>query len=222
MPKIPAKSGRPMSFDKATALRSALHLFWSKGYEATSLADLTTAMGITPPSLYNAFGGKEQLFAAALDLYIADTSARSVPILANAVTAREAVRQLLELRARVQSGLAAIADTDGAAASMHCAQPHGCMLIASANNGSAAPPALRARVADLERHGEQCLTARIAQGIRDGDVPPGEDAAALAAYYVAVIDGMATLARGGASLQRLRDIAALAMRCWPTSASIPA
>jgi AcrR family transcriptional regulator len=209
-----------MSFDKETALRSALHLFWSKGYEATSLADLTAAMGITPPSLYNAFGGKEQLFAAALDLYIADTSARSEPILANAATAREAVRQLLELRAREQSGLAPIPTMDGGA--LACAQPHGCMLIASANNGSAAPAALRARVADLERHGEQRLAARIAQGIRDGDVPPGEDAAALAAYYVAVIDGMATLARGGAPLQRLRDIAALAMRCWPPSASIPA
>jgi AcrR family transcriptional regulator len=209
-----------MSFDKETALRSALHLFWSKGYEATSLADLTAAMGITPPSLYNAFGGKEQLFAAALDLYIADTSARSEPILANAATAREAVRQLLELRAREQSGLAPIPTMGGGA--LACAQPHGCMLIASANNGSAAPAALRARVADLERHGEQRLAARIAQGIRDGDVPPGEDAAALAAYYVAVIDGMATLARGGAPLQRLRDIAALAMRCWPSSASIPA
>lgn len=220
MPKVPAKSGRPLSFDKETALRSALHLFWSKGYEATSLADLTAAMGITPPSLYNAFGGKEQLFAAALDLYVADTSARSAPILANAVTAREAVRQLLELRAREQSGLAPIPAMDGGA--LACAQPHGCMLIASANNGSAAPAALRARVADLERHNEQRLAARIAQGIRDGDVPPGEDAAALAAYYVAVIDGMATLARGGAPLQRLRDIAALAMRCWPASASIPA
>jgi AcrR family transcriptional regulator len=209
-----------MSFDKETALRSALHLFWNKGYEATSLADLTAAMGITPPSLYNAFGGKEQLFAAALDLYIADTSARSEPVLANAATAREAVRQLLELRAREQSGLAPIPTLDGGA--LPCAQPHGCMLIASANNGSAAPAALRARVADLERHGEQRLAARIAQGIRDGDVPPGEDAAALAAYYVAVIDGMATLARGGAPLQRLRDIAALAMRCWPSSASIPA
>lgn len=220
MPKVPAKPGRPMSFDKETALRSALHLFWSKGYEATSLADLTAAMGITPPSLYNAFGGKEQLFAAALDLYIADTSARSEPILANAATAREAVRQLLELRAREQSGLAPIPTMGGGA--LACAQPHGCMLIASANNGSAAPAALRARVADLERHGEQRLAARIAQGIRDGDVPPGEDAAALAAYYVAVIDGMATLARGGAPLQRLRDIAALAMRCWPPSASIPA
>src|SRR4029077_21004340 len=61
--------GRPRAFDRDKALDQALHVFWEKGYEGTSIADLTGAMGINPPSLYAAFGNKEELFRAALDRY---------------------------------------------------------------------------------------------------------------------------------------------------------
>jgi len=61
--------GRPRAFDKDQALDKALHVFWEKGYEGTSVADLTEAMGINPPSLYAAFGNKDALFRKALDLY---------------------------------------------------------------------------------------------------------------------------------------------------------
>src|SRR4051812_9592983 len=61
--------GRPREFCADQALAAALRVFWSKGYEGASMADLTEAMGITKPSLYAAFGNKEQLFCKALDLY---------------------------------------------------------------------------------------------------------------------------------------------------------
>src|SRR6201992_3293296 len=61
--------GRPREFDTETALDLALHVFWRKGYEGASMADLTEAMGITKPSLYAAFGNKEALFCKTLDLY---------------------------------------------------------------------------------------------------------------------------------------------------------
>ena len=64
-----AVRGRPREFDVEEALAAALHVFWEKGYEGASLTDLTEAMGITRPSLYAAFGNKEDLFKRALDLY---------------------------------------------------------------------------------------------------------------------------------------------------------
>ena len=66
---LPVCKGRPREFCTDRALASALRVFWSKGYEGASMADLTEAMGITKPSLYAAFGNKEALFHKALDLY---------------------------------------------------------------------------------------------------------------------------------------------------------
>lgn len=212
MPNVPAKTGRPLSFDKDAALRRAMHLFWQQGYQATSMTDLTAAMGINAPSLYNAFGGKEQLYVAALDLYMAESSADGERVMAGAATAREAVLRLLELRARQQAGASTSAAT---AATPPPSPPLGCMLIASANNGSAAPASVRQHVAYFERRNEEFLAARIEQGLRDGDVPTGTDPAALASYIAAILSGMATLARGGASLERLQAVAALAITAWP-------
>src|ERR1700712_982668 len=65
----PKTRGRPLSFDRETALENAMHVFWERGYEAASIADLTAAMGITPPSLYTAFGDKERLFLEAIERY---------------------------------------------------------------------------------------------------------------------------------------------------------
>src|SRR4051794_32394754 len=91
--KTPARArGRPLSFDREAALDKAMHVFWEKGYEAASIADLTAAMGITPPSLYTAFGDKEHLFLEAIEAYGRGPGAFGARALAEEPTARSAVQ----------------------------------------------------------------------------------------------------------------------------------
>src|SRR4051794_38993981 len=92
--------GRPRSFDREAALDSAMLLFWEHGYEATSLSQLTAAMGISPPSLYAAFGDKQALFLETVDRYVTRGGADTLSLMGDAKTAREAVAHFLELSAQ--------------------------------------------------------------------------------------------------------------------------
>ena len=99
-PPAAKRLGRPLSFDRDKALQAALLQFWQTGYETTSVAELTHAMGITAPSLYTAFGDKESLFLECLEKY-ANPGPKTTPeLIAEAPSARQAAQQLLELSAR--------------------------------------------------------------------------------------------------------------------------
>ena len=87
--------GRPREFDEERALEAALLLFWRQGYEGTSLAQLTEAMGINAPSLYAAFGSKEQLFRRAVDRYV-QRPASYLPNALKEPTARGVVEKLFQ------------------------------------------------------------------------------------------------------------------------------
>ena len=153
--------GRPREFDVDKALDLALQVFWRKGYEGASMADLTETMGITKPSLYSAFGNKEELFRKALDRYV-----------------------------------------DG---------PGGYFQVALAK------PTMRAVV--------EHLLYESADAVTDPNHPPGclavqgalscGDAADLAAYLSAILQGMAVQAAGGTTREQLRKIAEMALRTWP-------
>ncbi|WP_262338598.1 TetR/AcrR family transcriptional regulator, partial [Bordetella pertussis] len=90
-----AERGRPRSFERTEALRQAMEVFWSKGYEGASLADLTSAMGINAPSLYAAFGSKEALFREAVQRYADTEGARTRRALLEAPDARAAIEGML-------------------------------------------------------------------------------------------------------------------------------
>src|SRR6266568_8148145 len=96
----PARVGRPRAFDVDLALDRALHVFWDKGYEGTSLSDLTKVMRINRPSLYAAFGNKEQLFRKVLDRYMDGPVAYFGRALA-APRARDVVEQIFFGAARM-------------------------------------------------------------------------------------------------------------------------
>jgi len=192
-----ATRGRPRSFDRELALVRAIELFWEQGYEGTSIADLTQAMGIGAPSLYAAFGSKEELFREAVERYALDSPTDRA--LAREPTARAAVAAMLH---------------DNADDYTDPATPLGCMLVLGAPVGTPAQSGVRERLAEERRVAVDRLQARIDQGIADGDVPPGTDTAALARFYSTVLDGMSIKARDGASNAELHAVADAALAAW--------
>src|SRR6202167_5219513 len=93
--KSSGRMGRPRSFDIDGALDRALQLFWRKGYEGTSLSDLTRAVGVKRPSLYAAFGDKEALFRKVLDRYLTGPAGYTQEALKEP-TARAVIERLLQ------------------------------------------------------------------------------------------------------------------------------
>ena len=194
------KIGRPLSFDRNVALRAAMLTFWRHGYETTSIADLTKAMGISPPSLYTAFGDKRQLFLEAVELYAGDATERERAI-SGAQSAFVAASDLLHAVAITYTG---------------DETPLGCLLASATATGSTDSLEVRRKVADIRLGLAAQFSARIKQDIADGLLPPDCNAEALANLVVAVTQGMSVLARDGGSRGQLLAVARAAMMAWPS------
>jgi AcrR family transcriptional regulator len=194
----PKPRGRPRSFDRDAALDAAMEVFWRKGYEATSISDLTDAMGINPPSLYAAFGDKEQLFMAAIERY-SDERGESCPY-ACEPTARGAIQRLLTYMANELTG---------------SGHPRGCMMMMAATTSSNASEVLQKALAAKRAGARESMKGRIRQGIKEGDVPADTDAGALADFFSTVVAGMSMQARDGASRKSLLATVDNAMLAFP-------
>ena len=177
-----------------------MELFWRQGYESTSISDLTSAMEITAPSLYAAFGDKERLYLEAVERYKSDLG-NSGRILAGEANARGAIERLLEASA------IELTNTKD--------HPPGCMVVSSAINGSPESAHLQAALRGCRVEAEARIRAKIKRGVKDGELPPGTDAAALAKFYMTVIQGMTIQARDGATQKELLAVARAAMLQWP-------
>ena len=195
----PRNTGRPLSFDRNAVLRSAMLVFWRHGYEATSLSELTAAMGVTPPSIYAAFGDKKKLFLETVSLYRSGPVS-SDSIIKDAATARAAASGLLHASAMGFTG---------------AGTPRGCLLASSAISCSAAAADVQGELAAIRRRIEARLKEKITRAVKVREMPASTDADALAGHIMAVIQGMSTLARDGASRKKLIRIADTAMRVWP-------
>jgi AcrR family transcriptional regulator len=194
-----AARGRPRTFDRDEALRKAMNVFWRYGYEGSSVSDLTAAMGINSPSLYAAFGCKEQLFREAVAYYNATEGATAATILREAAIAREAIAAVLRHNA------VAFTEPD---------KPRGCMIVLTATTYTEQSKAVHAHLADWRQANEDDFRARIERGIADGDVPAAADAALIAAFYNTVNQGMAIQARDGADRAKLSAVAEAAIAAW--------
>lgn len=195
--------GRPRGFDREQALETAMQLFWRQGFEATSLSELTAAMGIAAPSLYAAFGNKERLFREALQRYLRGVRAdHAGALLAEGLSARQAFERLFDGIASGFSG---------------CDHRSGCMLVAAEVGGPGSAAPLREELSAHRDSIEAGFRARIERGQRDGDVAPAIDAAGLAKFLATVVQGLSIQARDGASAAQLRAVLATALRAWPAA-----
>lgn len=196
-----APKGRPREFCTDKALAAALRVFWSKGYEGASMADLTEAMGITKPSLYAAFGNKEALFAKALDLYEAEKLAYTRTAL-DLPTAKGVAEAILR---------GAVANMTGKN------EPHGCMgVISSMACGAEAEP-IKAAVVERRASSQRAVVDRFLRAKEEGDLPGHVDAQALTGYLFAILQGLAVQASAGASAEVLGKVVDTSMMVWPSN-----
>ncbi len=194
--------GRPSLFDRDLALEAAMHVFWERGYEASSISDLISAMGITPPGLYRAFHAKEQLFIEAVERYAASYGSIGMRALREERTARQAVERWL---------------TEAANEFVQSSHPRGCMIVMSATSCAGAAQgvcsALQRRRADETAN----MESRIRDAIESGEMPSDIDAGDLARFYSAVYQGMSIQAKDGAGSAALIATARRAMSVWPVA-----
>ena len=193
------RAGRPLAFDREAALVCAMHLFWRHGYEATSIADLTRAMGITPPSLYAAFGDKRRLFLEAVERY--SRRRRSHRAAHRRCGQRRAMRRA---NCWFRPRSATRATTRRRLPSRQLDRDEFERGRGRARNAGRYSPAI-----------EAALRARIERDIDEGTLPPNADAEILAGHVFAVVQGMSTLAKDGAGRGKLLGIVDAVMAGWP-------
>jgi AcrR family transcriptional regulator len=193
------RRGRPRSFDRETALERALLTFWERGYDATSVADLTTALGIGAPSLYAAFGDKRALFDEVVTRYQATHGAFTSRALEEETTARKAIERILHEAAERYT------------ASGH---PHGCLILSAALNTIPTSADVRETLRSIRRHNIEVIRGRIQADLDAGLLPTDSDAGALAIFFGATIQGMSQQARDGATHAELDAVATTALSVW--------
>lgn len=194
-----AERGRPRSFDRQFALQRAMEVFWDRGYQAASMSDLTGAMGINSPSLYAAFGSKEELYREAIAHFAATESDDILSPLQHAPTARAAIEGYLMA---------------SAATFTRPGRPPGCMVVLSAVNAVGVGEETSRILREMRAGSVTMIEERLIRAVAEGELPASLDLRALASYYVTVQQGMSIQARDGASRAMLEAIVQGAMAAW--------
>ena len=194
------RAGRPREFDIDQALDRAVQLFWRHGYEGTSIADLTEALGITRASLYAAFGSKEALFQRVMDRYES-----------RAGTYRHAAQQASALEDSIRLWMTGPVELHG-----DKRNPQGCLGVQGALCVGPLSQAVRGDLAARRRLGELGIRNQLQRARDEGELEAGVQPADLARYVSALIYGMAILSADGANKKELEAVADIALRGWPT------
>lgn len=188
---------RNKQFDEQEALHSVMRLFWAKGYGATSMQDLEMATGLTRTSLYNAFGNKNRLFKKALGLYISLVQAQFQQIVAQASTARAAIRGLLD----------GVID-------LHFSKdsPGGCLVVLSVMESSQHDTETMAMAEAMFKAEQQMLVEILDGGKKRGELAADFPVEGTAIALAAVASGMVVLAKAGVPAARLGEMTRATLR----------
>ncbi|HEY0747417.1 MAG TPA: helix-turn-helix domain-containing protein [Steroidobacteraceae bacterium] len=195
-----SRMGRPREFDREAALRTALELFWQRGYEGTSIADLTAAIGIAPASLYAAFGNKEQLYREVLEAYQSRPEILARSNFEENLPVHEIIAKMLD------ASIVAVTEFKG---TRGCMVSTGLLFCAPANKTVAAI------TAEMRAKWRTALTRRLRRAVAAGELPKTTNADCLSRYLLSVMQGISVQARDGATVRQLKDIAELALRVMP-------
>lgn len=189
--------GRPRDFDRQVALETAMETFWQYGYEAASMSVLKAAMGINSPSLYAAFGNKEELFTEAVEFYLNKYGAYREKALEEAPTAVEGIAALFEQTI----------------AQFFSSKTHnGCLVVLAALCGSQESLPVQ-QTLNLERRRTATLFAnRLNRGLKEGDIQPGQDTLVLAEYFTTLLFGLTIQVRDGVPQQVIRKLVTMALQ----------
>jgi len=189
--------GRPRSFDKDEALTKAMHLFWEKGYEGTSMADLVDVIGMKAPSIYAAFGNKDAIFEQAIALYFPIVAKGQLAALNNTPEIAEAVKKaLLECVNLFTSNK----------------NPHTCLIMTAAINAAPENISHVEFLKSLRKDYKNVWLNRFIKAQKEQQLKSTASPKQLAQFYVTVIQGMAMSAKDGASRRELLYVSELALQ----------
>ena len=182
--------GRPRAFDRHVALTRAMEMFWLKGFDGCAISDLTAAMNINSPSLYAAFGSKEELFREAVDLYGTLEGEATRHSLMEPRNIRDAIGTMLKRSVDMF--------TRGP-------QPRGCMVMLGALNVSADQKELRALLHKRQRQILDVIRKRLALSVDDGEFEPSVDIDGLSMLCAVLFSGLAVYAHDGTGRAKLHS-----------------
>ena len=195
--QVQRQVGRPREFEMDEVLDAAVQVFRERGYNATSIADLRAAMGLTSGSLYKAFEDKRAIYMAALDRYVASRNESITRRMGKADTGREQIRAVLLSYADVSHG------EEGR---------RGCMVLGGLMDVDTFDAALARRIHEALARVEQRFRKSMTVGIRDGSLPRHLDARGSARYLLCVAEGLRALGKHGASASEIEAVVDQAMQ----------
>jgi AcrR family transcriptional regulator len=190
------RTGRPISFDRDAALEAAMLLFWERGYEGTSMADLTQAMGLNPSSIYAAFGDKRALFSLAVMRYMESRAQYATKALEEP-TLDKVIRALFD-------NTVVFLTTPG--------HPPTCMTLAGAVGCSVDATPARDIMTEIRKQNEVAMRQRFLQARKSGELPKDVNVDDYTRYLSSILAGLSVQAANGSTKAELKRTAKMALR----------